>query len=503
VNRSWRNLVLVGLPICLGVAMRVWQWSAQTAMWLDEIWLAQNLRDRGMGGLLFEPLANRQMAPPGFLASVEITTVILGMSEAALRLVPLLASILALLLLWGVARRFLSGAALSAVLLIAAMSPALIWYSGNVKQYSSDVALSLLFVWLGLRYLEEPADLKRAIAAGGMGLVALVSSYAAVLTAFVVGGVVALNHFRARERHAIRPLAVMLGAWAVGAGLAAWAALSFSSPSVREHMRGFWSDGFAPWGEGLIAVGLWIPERLYHTLAHFLVFLDQPFGILAAPLAGLVLIGLPVAWRAHHVRAAILLAPVTGALFGGLVGILPMRHRLAVHAGASIVVISLIGFSALAGKKSRPLGAVAVVWAVIAVMPMPLIVLLQSRPPLRAPDTRAVLESLATRVGAEDTIYAYCYAGPAAEYYGAAAGITRVESLECPASEEELSRRIAAIPSGRVWFLYTDTPEPMWYETAIALLSERGPEVERLNDPHAPPGSSGTAAVLFHIADGA
>lgn len=483
--------------------MRLWQWSAQTAMWLDEIWIGQNVRDRGIGELLFEPLANRQMAPPGFLASVEIATVVFGMSEAVLRLVPLLASILALLLLWRVARRFLSGAALAAVLLIAATSPALIWYAGNAKQYSSDVAFSLLLVWLGLRYLEEPEDLNRAFAAGGIGIVAVLSSHAAVLTAFVVGLVLVLNHLRVGGRVRIRPLFVMVGAWAAGAGVAAWAALSFSSPSVREHMRSFWSEGLPPWGGGLIAVALWIPERLYNTLAHFLVFLDEPFGILAAPLAVLALIGLPVLWRTHRTHGAVLLAPVMGALLGGLAGLLPIDHRLAVHAGAPIVVVSLIGWSAWAAMESRWLKAGAVLAGIIAVMPMPLIVLLQSRPPLRAPDTRAVLESLAPRLGAEDSVYAYCYAAPAAEYYGPAAGINRFESLDCPASEQDLANRIAAIPPGRVWFLYTDTPEPMWFDTAIILLGERGPEIDRLDDPHAPPGSSGTAAVLFDIAEGA
>jgi hypothetical protein len=481
----------------------MWQWSAQTTMWLDEIWIAQNLRDRGMGELLFEPLANRQIAPPGFLASVEITTMVLGMSEAALRLVPLAASVLALLILWRVARRFLDGVALASVLLVAATSPALIWYAGNVKQYSSDVAFSLLLVWLGLRYLEEPEDLSRALAAGGIGIIAVLSSHAAVLTAFVIGLVLVLDHLRARETVPIRPLSVMVGAWAAGSGVAAWAALSFSSPSVREHMRGFWSDGLAPWDNGVIAVALWIPERLYNTLAHFLVFLDEPFGILAAPLAGLALLGLPVLWRMHRTRGAVLLAPVMGALLGGLSGLLPIDHRLAVHAGASIVVASLIGWSAWAAMESRWLKVGAVVAGIIAVMPMPLIVLLQSQPPFRAPDTRAVLESLAPRLAAEDAVYAYCYAAPAAEYYGPAAGINGFQSLDCPASEQHLASRIAAIPSGRVWFLYTDTPEPMWFDRAIDLLSERGSEIERLDDPHAPPGSSGTAAVLFDIAEGA
>jgi hypothetical protein len=468
-------------------------------LWLDEIWLAQNVRDRGLAELLFQPLANRQIAPSGFLALVEGSTRLFGLNEAALRLVPMSASVLGLVLLWRVGHRFVSGLALSAVLLVAAASPALVWYSGNVKQYAGDVACSLLLVLLGLRYVERPDHLPRALAAGVLGVIAVLGSHAAVLTAFVIGLVLMLRRVRGGDGEPAKPMLAMTGAWAVGAAFSAGASLGFTESGVREFMRDFWSEGFAPWSEGPLAVAWWSTGRLYHILAHFLVFLDEEFGILAAPLAVLAVVGLPALWRGYGVRGFVLLAPVLGALLGGLSGIFPVDHRLAVHAGASLVIVALVGYSTLMARRSRWVRGGAAAMGVLAVLPMPAIVLLQSRPPLRAPDTRAVLEILATRLSEGDTVYAYCYAEPAAEYYGQGVGISAVKALGCPRSPQEVEETIGDIEGGRVWFFYTNVPEPLWSDVAIRALERRGTELDRITDPRVPPGAAGTAAVLFQI----
>jgi len=139
-----------------------------------------------------------------------------------------------------------------------------------------------------------------------------------VLTAFVIGLVLVPHHAARRSSGPARPLLAMTGSWAVGAALTAWVSLGFTDPGAREFMRDFWSDGLAPWSEGPLAVASWIAGRLYHVLAHFLVFMDQEFGILAAPLALLAVLGLPPLWQRYRERGLILLAPVLGALCGGL-----------------------------------------------------------------------------------------------------------------------------------------------------------------------------------------
>jgi hypothetical protein len=291
----------------------------------------------------------------------------------------------------------------------------------------------------------------------------------------------------------------MTGSWAVGAALTAWVSLGFTEPGAREFMRDFWSDGFATWSEGPLAVASWIAGRLYHALAHFLVFMDEEFGILAAPLALLAVVGLPPLWQRYRERGLILLAPVLGALFGGLAGFFPMDHRLAVHAGASLAIVGLLGCSVLMARRPRLVRWPAAAIGILAVLPMPVIVLLQSRPPLRAPDTRAVLERLVPRLSDGDTVYAYCYAEPAAEYYGPNLGITGVETLACPDSSQEAEELVGDLEPGRVWFFYTNVPELAWSDVAIRALEGRATELDRIVDPRVAPGRAETAAILFQL----
>ena len=111
---------LVGLLLALGAVLRAWQWSTARSLWVDELWIAQNVRDRGVGELLFKPLDHLQMAPPGFLASVDLSTSLFGLGDRALRLTPFLMALLALFLLWRVGRRFLRGVPLAGALLLSA-----------------------------------------------------------------------------------------------------------------------------------------------------------------------------------------------------------------------------------------------------------------------------------------------------------------------------------------------------------------------------------------------
>jgi hypothetical protein len=176
-----------------------------------------------------------------------------------------------------------------------------------------------------------------------------------------------------------------------------------------------------------------------------------------------------------------------------------MRHRVAVHAGAPLVVLALFGCTAILARRSRWAKAGAAILGILAVLPMPVIILLQSRPPHRTPDTRAVLETLATRLDEGDRVYVYCYAEAAAEYYGPGAGIPGAETLDCPDSEREVEQMIGTIEPGRVWLFYNNMPEPVWSDVAIRALAERGAELERITDPWVGAEASETAAVLFEL----
>jgi len=94
---------LVLLIIGIGVVLRLWQYGANPSIWVDEAALARNIIDRDLWQLL-GPLDYAQVAPAGFLLAVKLTAVLFGISEYALRLVPIFAGVISPALFFFIAR---------------------------------------------------------------------------------------------------------------------------------------------------------------------------------------------------------------------------------------------------------------------------------------------------------------------------------------------------------------------------------------------------------------
>ena len=86
--------VLLLLTIAVGATLRIWQYGANTALWSDEIALAAGIVDVDLPSLLASPLPHDQIAPKGFLLAQKLAVFTLGPSDYALRLVPLLCSLI-------------------------------------------------------------------------------------------------------------------------------------------------------------------------------------------------------------------------------------------------------------------------------------------------------------------------------------------------------------------------------------------------------------------------
>ena len=140
---SLRNLTLA--VIAVGVILRLTQYSLNRSLWLDECFISFNIIHKSFSQLMV-PLAYAQVAPVGFLFIEKALVSLIGNNEYVLRLFPLVAGIVSLFLLYYVARRCLrEESALIAVGLFA-LSGHLIYYSSEVKQYSSDATMTLLLL---------------------------------------------------------------------------------------------------------------------------------------------------------------------------------------------------------------------------------------------------------------------------------------------------------------------------------------------------------------------
>src|SRR5262249_50289137 len=116
-------------------------------LYRDEADLKENLV-----GLAFydfhTPLVKWQLAPPGFLAAERLLILLPLPFKLAARLLPFTCSLVSMFLMRSVARRYLSAAAIPLSVGLFALTDWILYYSVEIKQYSSDVALTLMALLL-------------------------------------------------------------------------------------------------------------------------------------------------------------------------------------------------------------------------------------------------------------------------------------------------------------------------------------------------------------------
>jgi hypothetical protein len=155
--RRWRNLAL--LLLLLGVAWRGLRFSLQFPIWGDEAFVCLNFLDRDYLGLT-RPLRFVQVAPILFLWSELTVFRLLGGSELALRLLPILAGLGSLFLFWRLVRMTLSPAAgvLAVGFLAVAYYP--VRHSCEVKPYAFDLFFALALWVAAVSWQRQPERLR-------------------------------------------------------------------------------------------------------------------------------------------------------------------------------------------------------------------------------------------------------------------------------------------------------------------------------------------------------
>ena len=125
------------LILIIGIILRIHQYLMNRSLWLDEAFLALDIKNLGFRELL-NPECYGQVAPIGFLLLEKLSATIFGVSELSLRLLPFLSSIIFIIIIY----RFLKAISKSYYLLafsLMCFSPTLIYYSSELKQYHFDL----------------------------------------------------------------------------------------------------------------------------------------------------------------------------------------------------------------------------------------------------------------------------------------------------------------------------------------------------------------------------
>jgi hypothetical protein len=317
----WRwTLVL----LALGLLWRVVRYAMRFPFWGDEAYLNTSFLCRDFRGLL-EPLEYFQVAPLLYLWGQRVCYLLGGGGEYALRFQSLVAGIAALLLFVPLAWRLLGPRAAAIAVGVFGGSYFVVRYATESKQYSGELLISVVMLWLAAEWLRRPHDVRFALASCLAVIPALWLSFPA---AFVAGGI-SLTLFVVCLRHPSRP------AWLGWLGFNLATGASFityyivylyvhSTQKVGTWLEDWWDGAYPPLAAFTGAAGPADLLRAAGELAWWLVTIHTG-KMLAFPQGGdhfqssltavLCVIGAFALWRAGQRGLALLLVSALPVMF--------------------------------------------------------------------------------------------------------------------------------------------------------------------------------------------
>lgn len=348
----------MALFVALGLTLRLRSLVVQRSLWLDEVVLALSVRDRSIIQLLSEPLLYNQSAPPGFLVTARLFAQAFGVDPIWIRAVPFISGTLLLVVAVEVACTGLRSP-VARVWFVGAvsLSPVLVFYSTEMKPYSTDALATMIAIYLAARGSQH-RNLRWAAILGFIG--ALFSLPGALVLGLL--GIVALGQATNSDGlrglfHELRERWMVWSAWAAGAGLH----LLYVSVAGtdRGSMRNWWGErgGFPPSeiiGGGSLS---WFGERLVELL-WIALRADRMIGPgtrslpLVTVAASVVLLFIAIRRRIRPLAGFLGLVFALAVTLAQL-QIYPLSSRLALYLIPALFLLMSLGLDALTDRPSQ------------------------------------------------------------------------------------------------------------------------------------------------------
>ena len=415
---SWRLLAAI---LGIGAALRILAYVSQRSLWLDEARLALNIASRPFGGLL-QPLDYDQTAPPLFLWGEKVMTLVFGVNELALRFIPLAAGLIGLALMYPVARRALSPGGARFATAAFALSPTLIFYSNELKQYAVDLALTLLLVKVAQDFWESRSlgSWRRLVLAGALSL------WLSATALFVLCGVALAALCDPVMRRAVGLKTLLKGGavWALSFSLVYFGI--YRAAAENPYLRRYWaSSSLSPWAPGFPDVG-WRQIRttfwgvfLGHAGPIYAADWEYAWGHLTStPLVVLGVLGTYFLLRNRPLWLAMLfLGPLLAVSGASVIRVYPIGLRVLLFAAPLLIVL-------VAAAIERLIGAIAprfrrAAWLAVCLLmftPPVTASIGDALLPTRPEHTRPLVQAW-ERLKISEPVYVYAAALPAWAFY--------------------------------------------------------------------------------------
>ncbi len=349
-----RRLAQVAIALlAVGVLWRVVRWALAFPIWGDEAFVAVNFFARDYRGM-FEPLLYGQIVPLVFMWVELAMSRMLGMSEWALRLVPLLCGIAALVLFARFARRLLPASAGLLALGIFAVAYYPVRHAAEVKPYASDLLVSLVLTMLAWSVTQHPRAFPRWLV---FALAAAAAPWCSYPSLFVIGGAACVLTWTAwTQRSDPRVVAGWLTMALLAVGSSAAMIVLYAQPHAAAAARlteiDMWTRAFPPLQKPWL-LPVWL--LAVHT-GPMLAYPHggQPPGSIITLV--LVIVGAWRLWRDRRPLAVLLLAPLAFTFAGACLHKYPYggSARTSLYLAPALCLLAGLGLDGLLRRFVPP-----------------------------------------------------------------------------------------------------------------------------------------------------
>jgi len=479
--------ILPYLIIAFGVAMRLIQYLANRSLWADEAVLALNIVNRSYLEL-FQPLDYEQGAPIGFLIVEKVAVQILGNNEYSLRLFPFVCGVGSLFLFYELGKKWIPKFAIIISLTLFASLPYLVYYSAEVKQYSSDVAIALFLYLLLLPLLQQKLNRSQIIKYSLVGAIAIWFSHPSIFILASIGSSVLLINFWHKDLNKIKQLLLIYSACVLS--FIIFYFVSLRNLTGNETLTTSWGDGFPS-----------SPFDIIWMLDAFGKFFYKPLGF-SKWVDGLAivafLVGCISCWLSRKKILLLLLSPLFMTFFASFLHQYPFRSRLVLFLTPYVIFLIAEGGSYILKKSKSRLIKIISIFLIILLLRQPLakaIDLIEE--PLNYSDIKPVLSYIKKHQQPGDVLYIYQRGIYQFQYYAEKYAyqegdyIIGVDDLDKYDGQElsitEMTRYEKDLDklrgNKRVWLLFSHTHIPAERRFLNYYLNEIGLRIDTFEKP--------------------
>ena len=442
--------LLIGMGIVLRAAKYLPGWSMRG----DELAVTLNLINRSVIGLISKPLDFDQAAPMGFLALEKILLTLFGRSEYVLRFIPFLAGIASLFLMQRLLAKTVGKYGNLFALAAFALGNYLIYYSAELKQYSTDVLISIILIILFYDHINKEPTQRDFLILGIAGVFALFLSHPALFILIAIGMTLIVQHWKDKERLF---WVILIGVVWTATFLAIYLIL-LRYQTTSTYLIQFWGNLLS-----------YMPIPPWKDFSWFFKALDGLYFVVARLSAGLIVI-IPISllgvWsffkqKQWHLAAVIVITVGLNMLASGFQKF-PFHGRLILYLVPMVLILLGRGIDALLEMIPNQLLANTLFIGILILLLRPAISTTESflfNHNYLGDDMKPVLSFMEKRAQKDDTVYLYHYTTLSFLYY---APTYHLEDLPVVKGEDNFKnalkyqKEISSLPHGhRIWFVFT------------------------------------------------